>query len=594
MSDTPEQSRAREHLPWAALPVAMVFVAPSIVHACWGYGALGTAASYGVGWSYYVGLMGPLVMAGVLWPLSLILMDRVAPRWPRAIRWGVGLAVARALLVHDVWRLLQYGYQAPRIPQAIATALVAGVFGFGLGFLCGMGCLWRRGLVWKLPLLAVAFEAGMWQVYGLFTHFVFALSTTTKLGSIHLLSLFDFTPGAVWLPMSVPLAGVVGYHVCVGRGRAADGAKRSGRTRSPRERTKRRVWAVAAGAATMAAVIWAPGLVRQARLDGAIEDGNVDLAERLIDAGADVDKPEFLTRRTPLIYSAIWDEAESARLLLGKGADPDATDRPWGATALHYATNDGHADVVRALLEGGADPDIGNAEEFDQYTRGPGNTPLHLATREGHFECIRALLAGGAHVDARNLPGDTPLTTAISRGDLTSVGILLENGADPALSRVSGQLPLQTAMRRGNWKIAALLVAAGADPNEPTSGGETVLHVALRQKQHDLALRLLENGADVSGPDARGFTPPRHVIIYGDSPGVLEALADAGSDMHIKGPDGRTLLHYAAYYGRAECARVLIERGADVTARDDEGKTPLDIARADPRRKAVVEVLEGD
>ena len=218
MSDTPEQSRAREHLPWAALPVAMVFVAPSIVHACWGYGALGTAASYGVGWSYYVGLMGPLVMAGVLWPLSLILMDRVAPRWPRAIRWGVGLAVARALLVHDVWRLLQYGYQAPRIPQAIATALVAGVFGFGLGFLCGMGCLWRRGLVWKLPLLAVAFEAGMWQVYGLFTHFVFALSTTTKLGSIHLLSLFDFTPGAVWLPMSVPLAGVVGYHVCVGRG----------------------------------------------------------------------------------------------------------------------------------------------------------------------------------------------------------------------------------------------------------------------------------------------------------------------------------------------------------------------------------------
>jgi ankyrin repeat protein len=37
-------------------------------------------------------------------------------------------------------------------------------------------------------------------------------------------------------------------------------------------------------------------------------------------------------------------------------------------------------------------------------------------------------------------------------------------------------------------------------------------------------------------------------------------------------------LHYAAYYGEKEVAELLIAKGADVNAKDEDGETPLDWA----------------
>ena len=53
----------------------------------------------------------------------------------------------------------------------------------------------------------------------------------------------------------------------------------------------------------------------------------------------------------------------------------------------------------------------------------------------------------------------------------------------------------------------------------------------------------------------------------------------AGTNVNVKGgfADG-TPLHYAAANGHKEIAELLIEKGADVKAKDEGGKTPLDVA----------------
>uniref|UniRef100_A0A6U4TKZ4 Uncharacterized protein n=1 Tax=Hemiselmis andersenii TaxID=464988 RepID=A0A6U4TKZ4_HEMAN len=48
---------------------------------------------------------------------------------------------------------------------------------------------------------------------------------------------------------------------------------------------------------------------------------------------------------------------------------------------------------------------------------------------------------------------------------------------------------------------------------------------------------------------------------------------------------GRTPLHIAAKWGRLECARFLVERGANVTLKDDRGRTALDVANEEMTRK---------
>ena len=64
----------------------------------------------------------------------------------------------------------------------------------------------------------------------------------------------------------------------------------------------------------------------------------------------------------------------------------------------------------------------------------------------------------------------------------------------------------------------------------------------------------------------------------GNIEAVKQHLA-AGTDVNVKGgfADG-TPLHYAAANGHKEIAELLIEKGADVKAKDEGGKTPLDVA----------------
>ncbi len=78
------------------------------------------------------------------------------------------------------------------------------------------------------------------------------------------------------------------------------------------------------------------------------ENGDVELAELLVDAGADVNALEAEHRRTPLAEAAKQGHVDVTRLLLDRGARPDLPDEDW-ARPLAWALEGGH-DEVAALL----------------------------------------------------------------------------------------------------------------------------------------------------------------------------------------------------------------------------------------------------
>lgn len=166
------------------------------------------------------------------------------------------------------------------------------------------------------------------------------------------------------------------------------------------------------------------------------------------------------------------------------------------------------------------------------------------------------------------------LEEAIGRQDVEAIQRLASPGAVNAIS-ADGRSLLSDALSYANAEhdmvaIVRLLLERGANPNArlKTRG---VLALSVDSPQDELLRLLLQHGADPNMTDADGNPYLRQVFVD-DNPTRLKLFLDAGADVNRRGRFGQTPLIQAIAYGAWKCALVLVERGADLNTRDDDGQ----------------------
>ena len=113
--------------------------------------------------------------------------------------------------------------------------------------------------------------------------------------------------------------------------------------------------------------------------------------------------------------------------------------------------------------------------------------------------------------------------------------------------------------------------------NTGASAAELEMLVAARDGQLETIVQVLDEGADVNAM-AKGVTMIDVATIEGH-PDVVRLLLSRGASIDMAANEGNsTVLHTAAQYNRAEIAGVLIDAGADVSARDKFQMQPLHYA----------------
>lgn len=202
-------------------------------------------------------------------------------------------------------------------------------------------------------------------------------------------------------------------------------------------------------------------------------------------------------------------------------------------------------------------------------------TPLQLSilTRK-LIKSTRKLIRLGANPNVVDQSGKTPLYEAVLKGDPKTIGLLLEKKADPNLSKDNHHLPLYNAIKHGNEAIIDLLLEHGADLKLLIQQYPYILQVAVLKCSVKILKLLVQNGADVD-EDHQGETPIVTASEVGNMP-AIQFLISHRANVHIRGKNGRSALHYAK---NKETAALLVKAGADLREVDSEGRSVLHYAQ---------------
>lgn len=245
--------------------------------------------------------------------------------------------------------------------------------------------------------------------------------------------------------------------------------------------------------------------------------------------------------------------------LIEKGADVNRPHKQTNEFPLYLAAFNGHTPIVEYLL---SRPGV----KVDQVYEKNGGTALHAASSRGHTETVKALVQGGASLTKLNKQSYTPLMVAAEGGIADTAKLLCELGADPNFKNPGkGTFALQLAAGNGYQKAAAALVECKADVNLANNLNETSLFSAAHDGHVEVVRILLDNGAHVNtastGKD--GSSPLQAACVQGNF-SILQLLLEKGAKPNVHSEDGSFPLYEAANYGRMAAVKLLLKFGADI------------------------------
>ncbi len=194
--------------------------------------------------------------------------------------------------------------------------------------------------------------------------------------------------------------------------------------------------------------------------------------------------------------------------------------------------------------------------------------------------------------DIEQTPSLPPLLHAAREGDAPAVAAMLDSGVPVTTTTAHGNTAVHFAAAGGHTPVVKLLIDRNAPWRQRNGNGAPALYLAARYGQLDTVLALLDAGANIDEQSLNfiDLTPAMVAAKYGHR-ALLDVLLERGADLGRKDNEGHDVLTHAVMAGDDTLVPPLLDR-FDSEQRRQALKSGLYVAIVHNRPAAVAVLLE--
>ena len=332
-------------------------------------------------------------------------------------------------------------------------------------------------------------------------------------------------------------------------------------------------------------------------LSWSMKNSNLEIAKRLIGLGANI-HTKTVKEDENLLITALKNGAnlEKVEYLLSLGIDINENGKRGFPAIFYSASYNTDIEVLDYLIKKGAD--VNFTPEFN-----PKFNLLIGAAVNKNPDIIKYLISKGLDIDnARDNTGCTPLLVAATNSNLEVFYTLVQMGADiKAVDHDNNNVLLMASAYNENYQIIPLLLQMGFSLDYRNDLGENAIIAATKNRNPEIfQVLMLNSGAYsdkeiakkyINSADIYGNTLLMHAI-KNNNVEIIKYLINKGADVNAKDCKNNTVLIQAvSQISDSNIIELLINAGADVKAEDNNGFDCLGYAVLNNTNEEIIKLL---
>ena len=233
--------------------------------------------------------------------------------------------------------------------------------------------------------------------------------------------------------------------------------------------------------------------------------------------------------------------------------------------------------AVEEMLQQGTDPD--SIDDSDKH-----KAAVHFACENGDIPMVKLLRKYNCNLESQDCYGATPIYYAIRSENIELLGYLADEGANLEHREIQMRTPLYWAACESTSEIVKFFHQRGCEVNIQSKLGRTPLQKAAFEGRADVVKYLLGvPELKLEMTDNKKRTALHYPVwgkawgrVYGeDSPEIAGMLMDKGANPEARDENGNTPLLIASSTDAIRSVEYLLQRGVNSRAKNDDGEEAL-------------------